>query len=111
MSNLVYCSFHAIIRNFLKMFREIPKIAQDYDKVHPTRAIEETIFFQIWEVMEKIGVPCNTREPYHHKGQEYNDLNYGKSDGSASYKILVGHHFDLFLPLRYLSFPFIKPSY
>jgi hypothetical protein len=77
MSNLVYCACHARIRTVLKMFREILKIAQDYDKVHPTRAIEETNFFQIWEVMEKIGVPCKTGEAYHHKGQEYNDLNYG----------------------------------
>ena len=71
------------------MFHEILKIAQDYDKVHPTRAIEETQFFQIWEVIEKIGVPYKTKEPYHHKGQAYNDLNYGKSDGSASDKILI----------------------
>jgi len=91
MSNLVYCARHARIRTVLKMFREILKIAQDYDKVHPTRAIEETIFFQIWEVMEKIGVPCKTGEPYHHKGQEYNDLNYGQSDGSASDKFLIRH--------------------
>jgi len=91
MSNLVYCACHAGIRTVLKMFHEILKIAQDYDKVHPTRAIEEMNFFQIWEVMEKIGVPCKTREPYHHKGQEYNDLNYGKSDGSASDKILIRH--------------------
>ena len=59
MSNLVYFAHHAGIRTILKMFREILKIGQDYDKVHPTRAIEETQFFQIWEVMEKIGVPCN----------------------------------------------------
>ena len=91
MSNLVYCARHAGIRTVLKMFHEILKIAQDYDKVHPTRAIEETIFFQIWEVMEKIGVPCKTGEPYHHKGQEYNDLNYGQLDGSASDKILIRH--------------------
>lgn len=39
--------------------------------------------------MEKIGVPCKTGETYHHKGQEYNDLNYGQSDGSASDKILI----------------------
>ena len=25
--------------------------------------------------------------------------------------VFVGHHFDLFLPLRYPSFPFIKPSF
>ena len=80
MSNLVYYARHAGIRTVLKMFREILKIAQDYDKVHPTREIEETIFFQIWEVMEKIGVPCKTGEPYHHKGQEYNDLNFGQMD-------------------------------
>ena len=42
MSNLVYCAHHAGIITVLKMFREILKIAQDYDKVHPTRAIEET---------------------------------------------------------------------
>ena len=42
-------------------------------------------------MMEKIGVPCKTGEPYHHKGQEYNDLNYGQSDGSASDKILIQH--------------------
>ena len=91
MSNLVYCARHAGIRTVLKMFHEILKIAQDYNKGHPTRAIKEMNVFQIWEVMEKIGVPCNSREPYHHKGQEYNDLNYGKSDGSTSYKILIRH--------------------
>lgn len=48
MYNLVYCARHAGMRTVLKMFREILKIAQDYDKVHPTRAIEKTIFFQIW---------------------------------------------------------------
>ena len=91
MSNLLYCALHAGIRTVLKMFCEILKIAQDYDKVHPTIAIEETIFFQIWEVMEKIGVLCKTGEAYHHKGQEYNDLNYGQSYGSASDKILIWH--------------------
>ena len=91
MSNLVYCALHARIRTIFKMFREILKIAQDYDKLHPTRVIEETNFFQIWEVMEKIGVPCKTGQPYHHKVQQYNDLNYGKSDGFASNKILIQH--------------------
>ena len=81
MSNLGYCVCHLKIRTILNMFREILKIAQDYDNVHPTRAIEETEFFQIWEEMEKIGVPCKIGEPYHHKGQEYNDINYGQSDG------------------------------
>ena len=71
------------------MFHEIKRIGQDYDKVHPDRGIETTKFVQIWEDMEKIGVPCKTREPYHHKIQEYNDLNYGKSDGSTSDKILI----------------------
>ena len=83
MSILVYCAQHVGIRIVLKTFPEILKIAQDYDKVHPTRAIEETKFFQIWEVMEKIGVPCKMGEPYHHKWQEYNDINYGQSDGST----------------------------
>ena len=41
--------------------------------------------------MEKIGVPCKSGEPYHHKIQQYNDLNYGKSDGSTSDKILIRH--------------------
>lgn len=91
MSNLEYCARHVRIRTILKMFREILKIAQDYDKVHPTRAIEETIFSQIWEVMEKIGVPCKIEEAYHHKGKAYNDLNYGQSDRSASDKILIRH--------------------
>ena len=68
MSNLVYCARRARIRTVLNIFREILKIAQDYDKVHPIRATEETIFFQIWDVMEKIGVPCKMQEPYHHKG-------------------------------------------
>ena len=91
MSNLAYCARHARIRTVLKIFHEILKIAQDYDKVHPTRAIEEMNFFQIWEAMEKNCVPCKTGEPYHHKGQEYNDLNYGQSDGSAPNKILIRH--------------------
>ena len=91
MSNLVYCARHAKIRTILKIFHEILKISQDYDKVHPTRAIEETNFFQIWEAMKKIGVPCKTGEPYHHKGQEYNDLNYGQSHGFALDKILIWH--------------------
>ena len=51
------------------MFCEIQRIAQDYDKVHPTRGMEKTKFVQIWEEMEKIGVPCKPREPYHHKIQ------------------------------------------
>ena len=68
MSNLVYCALHAEIRTILKMFREILKIAKDYDKVHPTRVIEETNLIQIWELIEKFGVPCKMQEPYHHKG-------------------------------------------
>lgn len=47
--------------------------------------------FQIWEEMEKIGVPCKPREPYYHKSQEYNNINYGQSDGSTSDKILIRH--------------------
>ena len=69
MSNLVYCARHAEIRTILKMFHEILKIARDYDKVHPTRVIGEMKFFQIWEVIEKIGFPWKNGEPYHHKGQ------------------------------------------
>ena len=71
------------------MFREIQIIAQDYDKVHHTRGTERTKIVQIWEEMEKICVPCKPREPYHHKSQQYNDLNYGKSYGSASNEILI----------------------
>ena len=71
------------------MFREVQRIAQDYDKVHPTRGMERTKFVQIWEEMEKIGFPCKPWEPYHHKIQQYNDLNYGISYGSASDKILI----------------------
>ena len=88
---LLYCAHHARIRIVLKMFREIQIIAQYYYKVHPTRGIVTTKFVKIWEEMEKIGVPCKTREPYHHKIQEYNNLNYGKSDGSVSNKILIRH--------------------
>ena len=73
------------------MFHEIQRIAQDYDKVRLARGTETTKFVKIWEEMEKIGVPCKTREPYRHKIQEYNDLNYGKSDASASEKILIRH--------------------
>jgi len=80
MSKLVYCSCHAGIRTVLKMFRETQRIAQDYDKVHPSRGTETAKFVQIWEDMEKIGVPCKPGEPYHHKIQDYNDRNYGKSD-------------------------------
>jgi len=47
MSNLVYFARLAGIKIVLNMFREILKIAQDYDKVHPTIGIEETKFFQI----------------------------------------------------------------
>ena len=54
-------------------------------------ALRQTKFVKIWEEMEKIGVPCNTGEPYHHKIQECNDINYGKLDGSASDKILIRH--------------------
>ena len=91
MSNLVYCAHHDGIRTILNMFHEIQRIAQDYDKVHPTRGAETTKFVKIWEEIEKIVVPCKTREPYHHKIQEYNDLNYGKSDGLALDKILIRH--------------------
>ena len=41
---LVYCALHDGIRTILNMFHEILKISQDYDKVHPTRVIEETEF-------------------------------------------------------------------
>ena len=41
--------------------------------------------------MDKIGVACKHGETYHHKIQEYNDLNNGKSDGSISDKILIQH--------------------
>ena len=91
MSKLVYFSRHDGIRTVLKMFHEIQRIAQDYDNVHHTRGTKRTQLLQIWENMEKIGVPCKPREPYHHKIQQYNDLNYGKSDGSTSDKILIRH--------------------
>ena len=71
MSKLVYCARHARIRTVLKMFREIQRLAQDYDKVHPARGTETTKFVKIWEEMEKIGVPCKIGEPYHHKIEEY----------------------------------------
>ena len=45
MFNLLYCARHGRIITVLKMFYEILKIAQDYDNFHPTRVIEETIFF------------------------------------------------------------------
>ena len=77
MSKLVYCACHVGIRTILKMFHEIQRLTQDYDKVHPTRGIGTTKIVKIWEEMEKIGVPCKLAEPYHHKIQEYNDLNYG----------------------------------
>lgn len=73
------------------MFHEIQIIAQEYGNVHPTRRIEKTKFVQIQEKMEKIGVASKPREPYHHKIQEYNDLNYKQSNGSASDKIPVQH--------------------
>ena len=73
------------------MFHEIERIAKDYDKVHPDRGTETTKFVKSWEEMEKIGVPCKKGEPYHHKIQEYNNINYGKLDGSASDKILIRH--------------------
>ena len=38
------------------MFCEIQRIAQYYDKVHPTRGMEKTKKIQIWEEMEKIDV-------------------------------------------------------
>ena len=83
MSKLVYCAHHAGIRTILKMFHEIQRIEQDYDKVHPAIGIETTKFVKIWEEMEKIGVPCKIGEPFNHKIQEYNDINYGKSNGST----------------------------
>ena len=89
MSKLIYCSLHVEIRTILNIFHEIQRIAQDYDKVHLARGTETTNFFKIWEEMEKIGVPSKTGEPYHHKIQEYNDINYGKSDGLLSNKILI----------------------
>ena len=73
------------------MIREIQRIAQDYDKVHPTGGMERKAIVQIWEDMEKIGVPCKSREPCHHEIQQYNDLNYGKSDVSTLDKILIQH--------------------
>ena len=91
MLKIVYCYCHAGISTILKMFCEIQKIAQYYYKDHPTRGMEKTKFVQISEDVEKIGVPCNTREPYHHEIQQYNDINYGKSDGSTSDKILIQH--------------------
>ena len=54
--------------------------------------------------MEKIGVPCKSGEPYHHKTQQYNDLNYGKSDGSTSDKILIRHKGILIIMLTYQLF-------
>ena len=85
MSNLVYCAHHAEIRTVLKMFHEILKIAQDYDKVHPIGAIKETIFFQIWEVMEhyrkfqfKMGLPKIIKIPFHHVLANKNDLKFKK---------------------------------
>ena len=69
MSKLVYYALHIGIRTILKMFHEIQRIAQDYDKVQPARGIETIKFVKIWEEMEKIGVPCKTGEPYHHKIQ------------------------------------------
>ena len=56
--------------NCLNIFREIQRIAQDYDKVHPSRGTKTTKFVKILEEMEKINVPCKTGEPYHHKSQE-----------------------------------------
>ena len=91
MSKLVYCSRHATIKTILKMLHEIQRIAQDYDKVHPTRGMERTKLVQLWEAMEKIDVPCKPGEPYHHKIQQYNGPNYGQSDGSASDIILIRH--------------------
>ena len=73
------------------MFHEIQRIAQDYNKVHPTKRIEKTKFAQIPKEMKKIEIACNHGEPYHHKIHEYNDLNYGKSSGSTSNKILIRH--------------------
>ena len=67
MSKLVYCALHAGIRTVLNMFHEIQIIAQDYDKVRPTRGMEKTKLVQIWEDMEKIGVLCNLGESYHRK--------------------------------------------
>ena len=58
MSKLVYCARHAGIGTVLKMFHEIQRIAQNYDKVHPIGGIEKTKFVQIWEEMEKIGGAC-----------------------------------------------------
>ena len=70
MSKLVYCSLHVGIKTILKMFGEIQRIAQECDKVHHTRGTKRPKFVQIWEEMEKIGVPCNPGEPYHHKIQQ-----------------------------------------
>ena len=91
MYKIVYCAHHARIRIVLKMLHEIQRTAQDYEKVHPARGTAATKFVKIWEEMEKIGVPCNTWEPYYHKSEEYNDINYRKSYGSTSDKILIGH--------------------
>jgi hypothetical protein len=57
-------------------FKELHKIMTRFIQLE---GIEKTKIFQIWDEMEKIGVACKPREPYHHKIQEYNDLNYGKS--------------------------------
>ena len=40
-SNIVYCAHHDGIRIVWKMFHEIQGIAQNNDKVHLTRGVEE----------------------------------------------------------------------
>jgi hypothetical protein len=91
MSNLVYCAHHARIQTVLKMFHEVQRITQEFDKKNPTKGLDKSKFIQLWDELERIGVACKLGESIHHKRNEYMDLNYGKSDGAISDKILSRH--------------------
>ena len=91
MSNLVYCACHVGIQIVLKMFREVERITQGFDKKNPIKRFDKSKFIQIWDELEIIGVPCKLGESIRHKSNEYMDLNYGQSDGAISDKILSRH--------------------
>jgi hypothetical protein len=88
---LVYCAFHDGIQIVLKMFHEVQRIAQEFDKKNPTKGLHKSNFIQLWDELEKNGVACNLGESTHHKSNEYMDLKYGKSDGATLNKILSRH--------------------
>jgi len=84
MSNLVYCACHVGIQIVLKMFREVERITQGFDKKNPIKRFDKSKFIQLWDEIERNGVACKHGESIHHKSNKYMDLNYGQFDGENS---------------------------